>query len=251
MAGGDRRPPLQDVVDAGRCTAEPLGDAGVVRRLVPEAAGSALALDRIELSAGASLALPAAPEADLLVYVLAGTGTWTAGRRTVAVAPGDALWRHRDDEPVTVSAGGEPLWLARARAGAGCDEHAALGEREPVSHLDLVGDGQSATGRRSFQVLLGPDTGCCRATLFVGAVPPGAAPWHFHQYDEIIYVLDGHGTYHQARGSQATQAGCAVRIPPRTVHINENGAPDTMLVLGLFTPAGSPSAAFLAADPTG
>jgi oxalate decarboxylase/phosphoglucose isomerase-like protein (cupin superfamily) len=40
-----------------------------------------------------------------------------------------------------------------------------------------------------------------------------------------------------------------VRIPPRTVHINENGTDDEMRVLGVFTPAGSPSAAYLADDP--
>ncbi len=85
--------------------------------------------------------------------------------------------------------------------------------------------------------------------MFVGVVPPGAAPWHFHQYDEIVYLLDGSAGYHQAGGTQPMALGSAVRIPPRTVHINENVSPGPMRVLGVFTPAGSPAAAYLAADP--
>ena len=85
--------------------------------------------------------------------------------------------------------------------------------------------------------------------MFVGVVPPGAAPWHFHQYDEIVLLLDGTAAYHQAGGVQTMGPGSAVRIPPRRVHINENTGGEEMRVLGVFTPAGSPSAAYLAADP--
>ena len=141
-----------------------------------------------------------------------------------------------------------PTRLAVFGAGPGCDEHAALGERVANVRLDL-GRSASATGRRSFQILLGPENGCCRATMFVGVVPAGAAPWHFHQYDEIVYLLDGEATYRQAGGSQSMTPDSAVRIPPRTVHINENVTDADMRVLGVFTPAGSPAAAYLADDP--
>jgi quercetin dioxygenase-like cupin family protein len=141
-----------------------------------------------------------------------------------------------------------PARLAVFGAGRGCDEHAPLGERAAHVRLDL-GQADSATGRRSFQILLGPENGCCRATMFVGVVPPGAAPWHFHQYDEIVYLLDGAAAYHQADGIQSMAPDSAVRIPPRTVHINENVTDTEMRVLGVFTPAGSPAAAYLADDP--
>ena len=43
--------------------------------------------------------------------------------------------------------------------------------------------------------------------------------------------------------------GCAFRLHPREVHIVENTQPtEELAVLGLFTPAGSPSAAYLTAD---
>lgn len=42
--------------------------------------------------------------------------------------------------------------------------------------------------------------------------------------------------------------GSAFRLAPREVHIVENRSPDQELaVLGIFTPAGSPSAAYLPA----
>ena len=107
----------------------------------------------------------------------------------------------------------------------------------------------SATGKRSFQILFGPHNGSTRATLFVGYVPPGAAPWHFHLYDEIVWIWRGEGRYHTQGGVEPLAAGSAFRISPREVHIVENtSAADELVVLGLFTPAGSPSAAYLTAD---
>jgi len=159
----------------------------------------------------------------------------------------DAAFLHDVAAPERVRALA-PTRLAVFGAGSGCDEHAPLGERVASARLDL-GSAESATGRRSFQVLLGPENGCTRATLFVGVVPPGAAPWHFHQYDEIVYLLDGAARYHQAGGVQSMAPDTAVRIPPRTVHINENVGGAEMRVLGVFTPAGSPAAAYLAEDP--
>ena len=43
--------------------------------------------------------------------------------------------------------------------------------------------------------------------------------------------------------------GSAFRIRPRELHVVENTSPtDELVVVGLFTPAGSPSAAYLAED---
>jgi len=43
--------------------------------------------------------------------------------------------------------------------------------------------------------------------------------------------------------------GCAFRLHAREVHIVENTQPtEELVVVGIFTPAGSPSAAYLTAD---
>jgi quercetin dioxygenase-like cupin family protein len=220
-------------------------EPGAVRRsLVASRPESPLLLDIVTLEAGAQLTLGSDPDLHELVYVL--SGAVTRGSEGAAVAA-DAAFLRDAAAPEVVRALA-PARLAVFGAGRGCDEHAPLGERVAQVRLDL-GQADSATGRRSFQILLGPENGCCRATMFVGVVPPGAAPWHFHQYDEIVYLLDGAAVYHQAGGIQSMAPDSAVRIPPRTVHINENVTAAEMRVLGVFTPAGSPAAAYLAEDP--
>jgi quercetin dioxygenase-like cupin family protein len=230
---------------------EPIGDGVLTRRVIPQCAESPLALDRVDVPAGVRCRLPCpSTHHQLLVYTLGGSGVLAGADGTQELRAGTAALHPRDECYTAVVAGVDGLALAVVALGPECDEHAPLGAGEPVAHLDLSDGVGAATGSRSFQVLLGPENGSYRATLFVGVVPPGAAPWHFHQYDEIVYVLRGEGIYHQAGSRQPTQPGSAVRIPPRIVHINENTTTRDMHVLGVFTPAGSPAAAFMAADPT-
>ena len=53
-----------------------------------------------------------------------------------------------------------------------------------------------------------------RSTQFIGLVPPGRAPDHFHTYDEVIYVLDGEGTLFIG-GEEAELRRRLVRAPAR------------------------------------
>ena len=138
--------------------------------------------------------------------------------------------------------------LVRVTLGADTDLHAPMGAREHVVAIDAVEPGK-ATGSRSFQILFGPHNGSRRATMFVGYVPPGKAPWHYHLYDEIVWIWRGPGRYHLGDDVEPLEDGSAFRITPREVHIVENTHPDRELaVLGIFTPAGSPSAAYLTPD---
>jgi quercetin dioxygenase-like cupin family protein len=224
---------------------EDRSEPGAVRRsLIPSRPGSPLLLDVVTLEAGGQLTLGSDPDVHELVYVLSGSVARASESASIGA---DAAFLNDAVTPEAVRALA-PARLAVFGAGRGCDEHAPLGERVPHVRLDL-GQADTATGRRSFQILLGPENGCCRATMFVGVVPPGAAPWHFHQYDEIVFLLDGAAAYHQAGGIQSMAPDSAVRIPPRTVHVNENVTDVEMRVLGVFTPAGSPAAAYLADDP--
>jgi len=150
-------------------------------------------------------------------------------------------------EGPTVTAGDDGLVLVAASAGPGADRHAPLGARAVVVALDDAGEGQ-ATGARSFQILFGPHNGSTRATLFMGFVPPGKAPWHYHLYDEIVWIPRGPGRLHRADEIEELDEGSAFRLRPRELHIVENTGPDVLEVLGVFSPAGSPSAAYLTPD---
>ena len=59
-------------------------------------------------------------------------------------------------------------------------------------------------------------------TQFIGLIPPGRAPDHFHTYDEVIYVLDGE-VFLEIDGEQAKlQAGSCIHLPARLVHCLAN-----------------------------
>jgi len=219
------------------------GSDGVDRRpLVPPEEGSELALDALRLGPGASLDLTD-PLHDTVLFTYEGSGALDTaaieGRAAGFVAAGASG---------TLSAGADGLACVRATLGGATDLHAPMGALEQVVGLDRVEPGK-ATGARSFQVLFGPHNGSTRATMFVGYIPPGRAPWHYHLYDEIVWVLRGEGRVHIGDAVEPLAPGSAFRLHPREVHIVENSDPVAELaVLGIFTPAGSPSAAYLMPD---
>ena len=127
--------------------------------------------------------------------------------------------------------------------------HAPLpheGTVEPVTPLSRLADqaAQSATAERQFRIVFDPDNGCPSATQFVGYIPVGAAPAHYHLYDEVIYVLDGDGVMHMNASQTPLAARSCIHLPARTLHTLANSGPGIMRVLGVFRPAGSPAAAF-------
>lgn len=216
---------------------------GVERwKLVPPVRGSDLALDALRLQPGASLVLTDELH-DTLLFVHAGGGSLSGselGTQTAGFLPAGSSG--------SLEAGPEGLACVRVTLGAETDLHAPMGAVETVVALDHVEPG-AATGARSFQVLFGPSNGSTRATMFVGYIPPGKAPWHYHLYDEIVWVLRGEGRLHVGDAVEPLAPGAAFRLHPREVHIVENTQETAELaVLGIFTPAGSPSAAYLTAD---
>jgi quercetin dioxygenase-like cupin family protein len=214
--------------------------------LCPPLAGSPLALDELRLPPGASFALDEG-DRDALLYVFGGSGALTLGAGAPPLAPGDAALVLAG-EAAALEAGPEGLALIRATVGPDAERHAPLGPRALVVSLEQAG-AERATGARSFQVLLGPHNGSTRATLFAGFIPPGKAPWHYHLYDEIVWVPAGPGRLHLGGAVTELGPGSAFRLRPREVHIVENTSPDRELtVIGIFTPAGSPAAAYLTPD---
>jgi quercetin dioxygenase-like cupin family protein len=210
--------------------------------LVPPERGSELALDALRLAPGTAIAVGNGLH-DTLVFVHAGGGALDdaalEGRGAGFVAAGSEG---------TLTSGADGLACVCATVGGETDLHAPMGAPETIVALDHVEPGQ-ATGARSFQVLFGPHNGSTRATLFVGYIPPGKAPWHYHLYDEIVWVLRGEGRLHVGDALEPLAPGCAFRLHAREVHVVENThGSEELAVLGVFTPAGSPSAAYLTPD---
>jgi quercetin dioxygenase-like cupin family protein len=212
--------------------------------MIPPVDDSPLELRRLSLEPGQAAAL-GDPDADTLLYVETGTGSLSLADRADALRAGSAglvLAGERADLQAT-----EPLEVVVATVGAGTDLHAPMGTRALVVSLDTAG-AQRATGARSFQILFGPENGSTRATLFAGYIPPGKAPWHYHLYDEIVYVPAGPGRLHLGEETTDLGPGSTFRLRPRQVHIVENLGDSELTIIGVFTPAGSPSAAYLEPD---
>jgi quercetin dioxygenase-like cupin family protein len=231
------------VVHLDRDAARAHGPGAAVQSQLPPVAESPLSLEAVFLDPGAGFEV-SGEERDAIVYVSSGSVDARIGAEAAALERGGAahLTTGRRGRLVAGAEGAQLFVFAVDRT---ADEHAPLGEPRAFNRVDFS-DLDPATSNRSFQVLFGPGNGSLHATFFVGIVPPGAAPWHFHQYDEIVVLSEGEMTFHQPGHSVVGQAGTAFRILPRDLHVNENtSATEDAIELGIFTPAGSPSAAYL------
>lgn len=212
-----------------------------VSRAIEPIADSELALSTLTVPSGTSARL-GDEQADTLVYVAAGEGDLSREGATSAVgARSAALILAGEEAEIAAQA---DLELVVFTVGPDCDLHAPMGPRVTVASLDQA-DAQHATGARSFQILFDATNGSSRATLFAGYVPPGKAPWHYHLYDEIVWIPHGPGRLHIGESVEELDPGAAFRLRPREVHIVENTGDEVLTIIGVFTPAGSPSAAYL------
>ena len=92
------------------------------------------------------------------------------------------------------------------------------------------------TGDRWYRELIQGD-----ATQFVGSIPPGRAPDHFHLYEEVICILVGEGRMWAGKSSTPIGAGSCIYLPRRQPHCVENLGSGELRLLGVFYPAGSPA----------
>ena len=173
--------------------------------------------------------------------VLDGVAHALAPETGAYLAPGDDYELHADrDGPLRAIAVRIPEPVAASVGDAG---DAGDTVRTVVRAL-AEQEAQAATGEREFRIVADPTCGLRSATHFVGYIPPGRAPVHFHTYDEVIYVLDGEGALHAGGASTQIGAGSCIQLPARSLHTLENSGPGVMRVAAVFRPAGSPADAY-------
>jgi mannose-6-phosphate isomerase-like protein (cupin superfamily) len=97
------------------------------------------------------------------------------------------------------------------------------------------------TSDRWYRVLVDDEVGSEQVTQFVGSIPPGRAPDHFHAYEEVLFILRGAGRMWAGETSREISAGSCIYLPKRQIHCVENTGDDELRLLGVFYPAGSPS----------
>ena len=113
--------------------------------------------------------------------------------------------------------------------------------RVPPPLVRLADRPAQPTADRWYRVLVDDEVGSTQATQFVGSIPPGRAPDHFHKYEEVLFILKGEGRMWAGETNTPIAPGSCIYLPKGQVHCVENTGKDELRLLGVFYPAGSPS----------
>ncbi len=121
-------------------------------------------------------------------------------------------------------------------------EAAAHSSAPETSSIVRLADREAVpTSDRWYRVLVDNEIGSEQVTQFVGSIPPGRAPDHFHDYEEVLFILRGKGRMWAGATNTPIAVGSCVYLPKRQLHCVENTGDDELRLLGVFYPAGSPS----------
>jgi mannose-6-phosphate isomerase-like protein (cupin superfamily) len=205
-----------------------------------QAGATAISLRVLELSAGERATLRN-ETSDEVLYVLSGSGL----ANDFALTPDTGLYL-----PPSTSldiAATEGLTLVSSRCP---DDGASLEGYEPgrgAPFAVLMKDRPvQRTGDRWYREVINEDAGSTQVTQFVGGIPPGRAPDHFHLYEEVIVILDGVGEMWAGISRTPIETGSCIFLPHGQVHCVENRGLGEMRLLGVFYPAGSPAVRYSA-----
>ena len=105
------------------------------------------------------------------------------------------------------------------------------------------------TGDRWYREVINGEVGSAQVTQFVGSIPPGRSPDHYHLYEEVICILEGTGVMWAEETSAPIAAGSCIFLPRGQVHCLENTGEGELRLLGVFYPAGSPAVRYAVTGP--
>lgn len=125
----------------------------------------------------------------------------------------------------------------------------SLGSSSALSPIVKLSDRKALpTADRWYRVLVDDEIGSEQVTQFIGSIPPGRAPDHFHEYEEVLFILRGEGRMWAGETNTPIGPGSCIYLPKRQVHCVENTGPGELRLLGVFYPAGSPAVRYEVAD---
>jgi mannose-6-phosphate isomerase-like protein (cupin superfamily) len=231
----------------------------------PEAHGTLRVWNRFGLASGARALslriLEAAPgpspgfrntACDEVLYVLEGAGSAFLDGHAFGVEAGTGIHLHPGVAIAFDNPGPGPLTVASARCpdpGASSTPEAPRTRPGPNSPPPAPGSvvrlggraTEPAPGGRVYEVLLDAAGTGAPVTQFIGSIPPGRAPDHWHDYEEVLVVLDGCGRTWADGASAPVAPGSCIFLPRRQVHCMENLGDGPLRLLGVFYPSGSPA----------
>jgi len=180
---------------------------------------------------------------DDIAYVVSGSGSLLLDGVSHELRPDLGIYLRAGETFTVVNTGSEDLVLVSVTAPPP-EENDDGTERKVI--VDVADQPVIPAGKdRQFKFVVNPDAGCREVTQFVGWIPPGRAPTHYHLYDEVMYILDGEGVLHlEGHPDTPISTGTCIHLPPPVEHCVENTGERPLRVLGVFHPAGSAAEAY-------
>ena len=221
-----------------------------------ESGARAISLSVLELPAG-ERATRRNDVADEVLYVIAGSGAVRLDGHDYELAidtgiylPPSATLEIAADAALTIVSSlcpdtGSSLAPSRFVAGPAAVQSASRLHSANSSSSPLVVAMRDRpverTGDRWYREVINADNGSTQVTQFVGGIPPGRAPDHYHLYEEVIVILDGTGVMWAGTSHTQIERGSCIFLPHGQVHCVENRGHGEMQLLGVFYPSGSPA----------
>jgi mannose-6-phosphate isomerase-like protein (cupin superfamily) len=226
------------------------GTLGVWPQIGRAGGASEISLRTMEFAPGVSPGL-GNQECDEILYVLEGAGTVLIDGWPYPVEPETGIYL-RPGSILTVDNPGpgafvlissqcpEPFGTSETLPGFNAQRPETSPEERP-SIVRLLDRPALPTADRWYRVLVDDEAGSTQVTQFVGSIPPGRAPDHFHNYEEVLVILRGVGRMWAGKTNTPIAPGSCIYLPKGQVHCVENTGDDELRLLGVFYPAGSPS----------
>jgi mannose-6-phosphate isomerase-like protein (cupin superfamily) len=211
---------------------------------------TAISLRVLEFSSGISPSM-CHPASDEVLYVLEGEGAVYLDGWPEQIGPGTGIYVRPGVSLTVENTATAPItFLSSQCPDSATDQVIDTSSTKPEPTrsapwprplVRLADRSAEATGDRWYRVLVDQTVGSEQVTQFVGGIPPGRAPEHFHHYEEVLCILSGSGRVWAGRSSTAIEPGSCIFLPRRQVHCLENTGSAELILLGVFYPAGSPA----------
>ena len=215
---------------------EVVGSLKIWNRIGKATGADAISLRILEFEPGTS------PELrndafDEVLYVLDGNCTVVIDGNAYRVGPETGVYVRPGQTLSVENPGPELVRIVSSQCPA---EPADAREQSPPI-VKLADRRALPTTDRWYRVLVDDEVGSKQVTQFVGSIPPGRAPDHFHEYEEVLFILRGEGRMWAGEDNTPIGPGSCVYLPRRQVHCVENTGTGELRLLGVFYPAGSPA----------
>jgi mannose-6-phosphate isomerase-like protein (cupin superfamily) len=212
------------------------GSLKIWNRIGKETGADAISLRILEFEPGASPALRN-DASDEVLYVLEGNCTVVIDGNAYQVGPETGIYVRPGQTLRVENPGPDVVRFVSSQCPA-----PPANEREQVPPIVKLSDRRALpTADRWYRVLVDDEIGSEQVTQFVGSIPPGRAPNHFHEYEEVLFILRGEGRMWAGESNTPIGPGSCIYLPRKQVHCVENTGTGELRLLGVFYPAGSPA----------